>query len=94
MKVRKVTIEQRDILRSIEDSDGNGTRFNPVLDAGDTPLDEFGYHVLDANGEPTGENRNWFISNEEVNNCNHNELYHDWIHTLPEIEHNPIKREF
>ena len=53
MIVRQITIEQRDILRSIEDADGHGTRFNPVLDAGDTPLDEDGYHVLDESGEPT-----------------------------------------
>ena len=91
MIVRKVTIEQRDILRSITNADGHGSFFNPVLDAGDTPLDIDGYHVLDENGEPTGQNRNWFISNEEVANCNHNELYHSWIHDLPEIEHNPLK---
>ena len=93
MIVRQITIEQRDILRSIEDADGNGSRFNPVLDAGDTPLDEFGYHVLDENGEPTGLNRNWFISNEEVAHCKDNDLYNDWIHSLPEIEHNPVKIE-
>ena len=91
MIVRKITIEQRDILRSITDADGHGSFFNPVQDAGDTPLDAEGFHVLDESREPTGQNRNWFISNEEVAHCQHNDLYHNWIHTLPEIEHNPVK---
>ena len=89
MRVRKLTIKQRDSLVGVCYKDG--TTFNPVLDAGDTPLDDEGFHVLDKNGEPTGLNRNWFISNEEVNQCEHNELYHSWIHDLPEIEHNQVK---
>ena len=35
---------------------------------------------------------NWFISNEEVNGCTH-EGVNEWIHTLVEIEHNPIINE-
>ena len=38
--------------------------------------------TLDANG-------NWFISNEEVDNCNHQGV-NEWIHDLPEIDHNPV----
>jgi hypothetical protein len=41
--------------------------------------------TLDADG-------NWFISNEEVNNCTH-EGVTEWIHTLEEIDHNPIINE-
>jgi len=40
---------------------------------------------LDANG-------NWVISNEEVNGCTH-EGVTEWIHTLEEIDHNPIIHE-
>ena len=40
---------------------------------------------LDANG-------NWFISNEEVNGCTHEGVV-EWIHTLEEIDHNPIINE-
>ena len=38
--------------------------------------------TLDAAG-------NWFISNEEVDNCNHQGV-NEWIHELPEIDHNPV----
>ena len=89
MKVRKLTIAQKGAITGLFYKDR--ATFNPQLDAGDTPLDVDGYHVLDENGEPTGTNRKWFISNEEVNQCEHNELYHSWIHYLPEIEHNPVK---
>ena len=41
--------------------------------------------TLDANGV-------WFISNEEVDQCTH-EGVHEWIHTLPEINHNPVVSE-
>jgi hypothetical protein len=41
--------------------------------------------TLDANG-------NWFISNEEVNGCIH-ESVNEWIHTLEEIDYNPIIHE-
>jgi len=41
--------------------------------------------TLDANG-------NWFISNEEVNGCTHEGVV-EWIHTLEEIDHNPIINE-
>jgi hypothetical protein len=37
---------------------------------------------------------NWFISNEEVNNCTHENGAFEWIHDLPEIEHNPIVVDF
>jgi hypothetical protein len=40
---------------------------------------------LDADG-------NWFISNEEVNGCTHQGVT-EWIHDLPEIDHNPIVSE-
>ena len=89
MIVRKLTTAQKDSLIGVFYR--NGVLFNPVLDAGDTPLDAEGFPVLDENGVPTGLNRNWFISNEEVANCQHNDLYHSWIHTLPEIDHNPVK---
>jgi hypothetical protein len=42
--------------------------------------------TLDANG-------NWFISNEEVNNCIHENAAYEWIHDLPEIDHNPVVSE-
>ena len=90
MKVRKLTIAQKDVLIGLVYNPKNGAVFNPVLDAGDTLLDSDGFHELDENGELNGSNRNWFISNEEVNQCEHNELYHDWIHSLPEIECNPV----
>ncbi len=35
---------------------------------------------------------NWFISNEEVNGCTHEGVV-EWIHTLEEINHNPIINE-
>jgi hypothetical protein len=41
--------------------------------------------TLDANG-------NWFISNEEVNNCTHTGV-NEWIHELPEIDYNPVVSE-
>ena len=89
MKFYEVTLEQKVIL---DKEVMHGTqKFNCVLNAGDTPLDEEGFHVLDETGEPTGGNRKWFISEAQVNNCQHNDLYHNWIHTLPEIDHNPVK---
>jgi hypothetical protein len=42
--------------------------------------------TLDADG-------NWFISNEEVNNCTHINGAFEWIHNLPEINHTPIVSE-
>ena len=42
--------------------------------------------TLDADG-------NWFISNEEVNNCIHANGTFEWIHELPEIDHNPVVSE-
>ena len=42
--------------------------------------------TLDANGV-------WFISNEEVNNCTHSNGTFEWIHDLPEIDHNPVVSE-
>ena len=41
---------------------------------------------LDADG-------NWFISVEEVNGCTHENGAFEWIHTLEEIDHNPIINE-
>ena len=41
--------------------------------------------TLDAEG-------NWFISNEEVNNCTHQGVV-EWIHNLPEINYNPVVSE-
>jgi len=35
---------------------------------------------------------NWFISNEEVDNCTHQGVT-EWIHDLPEILHNPVVSE-
>jgi hypothetical protein len=42
--------------------------------------------TLDANG-------NWFISNEEVIGCTHENGAFEWIHELPEIDHNPVVTE-
>jgi hypothetical protein len=42
--------------------------------------------TLDANG-------NWFISNEEGDNCTHANGAFEWIHELPEIDHNPVVSE-
>jgi len=42
--------------------------------------------TLDING-------NWFISNEEINNCTHQNGSFEWIHNLPEIPHNPVVSE-
>ena len=41
--------------------------------------------TLDADGT-------WFISNEEVDQCTHQGV-HEWIHTLPEINYNPVVSE-
>jgi len=41
--------------------------------------------TLDAEG-------NWFISNEEVDNCTHQGVT-EWIHDLPQIPHNPVVSE-
>jgi hypothetical protein len=41
--------------------------------------------TLDADG-------NWFISNEEVDQCVHQGV-HEWIHELPEINYNPTVTE-
>jgi hypothetical protein len=37
-------------------------------------------------------NTNWFISNEEVNQCT-NESLNSWLQDLPEIDHNPVINE-
>ena len=88
MKLYELTIEQKEILKG---EFMHGTqKFHCVLDAGDTLLDEEGFHILDESGNPTGNNRKWFISEVQINNCQHNELYHSWIHDLPKIEHNPV----
>ena len=42
--------------------------------------------TLDADG-------NWFISNEEVNGCTHENGAFEWIHELLEIDYNPIINE-
>ena len=42
--------------------------------------------TLDANGV-------WFISNEEVNGCTHENGAFEWIHELPSIAYNPIVSE-
>jgi hypothetical protein len=68
MKVRKITIEQKDLL--IGQTFDGVQYFNPTLDA----------------------DNNWFISNEEVNGCTHEGVV-EWIHTLEEIDHNPIINE-
>ena len=36
---------------------------------------------------------NWFISVEEVNGCTHENGAFEWIHELPEIDHNPVVSE-
>ncbi len=36
---------------------------------------------------------NWFISQEEVNGCTHVNGTFEWIHELPEIDHNPVVSE-
>ena len=36
---------------------------------------------------------NWFISNEEVNGCTHENNAFEWVHELLEINHNPIINE-
>jgi hypothetical protein len=68
MKVRQLTIEQKDAL--IGQTYDGVQFFNPTLDA----------------------NGNWFISNEEVNNCTHTGV-NEWIHDLPEIYYNPVVSE-
>jgi len=35
---------------------------------------------------------NWFISNEEVDNCTHQGVT-EWIHELTEIDYNPVVSE-
>ena len=69
MKVRQLTVEQKDAL--IGQTYDGVQFFNPTLDA----------------------DNNWFISNEEVNNCTHINGVFEWIHELPEINHNPIVSE-
>ena len=68
MKVRQLTIEQKDLL--VGQTYDEVQFFNPTLDA----------------------NGNWFISNEEVDNCTHGGVT-EWIHDLPEIDYNPVVRE-
>ena len=68
MKVRQLTIEQKDLL--VGQTYDGVQFFNPTLDA----------------------NGNWFISNEEVNNCTHQGVT-EWIHELPEIDYNPVVSE-
>ena len=68
MKVRQLTIEQKDAL--VGQTYDGVQFFNPTLDA----------------------NGNWFISNEEVNNCTHTGV-NEWIHELPEIDYNPVVSE-
>ena len=41
---------------------------------------------IDADG-------NWFISNEEVNGCTHENGAFEWIHELVEVDYNPIINE-
>ena len=41
--------------------------------------------TLDADG-------NWFVSNEEVDQCTHEGMV-EWIHELPEIDYNPVVSE-
>jgi hypothetical protein len=36
---------------------------------------------------------NWFISQEEVNGCTHENGTFEWIHDLPLIPYNPIVME-
>ena len=68
MKVRQLTIEQKDLL--IGQTWDGVQYFNPTQDA----------------------DGNWFISNEEVNECTH-EGVNEWIHELQEIDYNPIINE-
>jgi hypothetical protein len=68
MKVRQLTIEQKDLL--VGQTYDGVQFFNPTIDA----------------------DGNWFISNEEVDNCTHQGVT-EWIHDLPEILHNPVVRE-
>ena len=42
--------------------------------------------TLDADG-------NWFISQEEVNGCTHENGAFEWIHELPLIAYNPVVTE-
>jgi hypothetical protein len=37
---------------------------------------------------------NWFISQEEVNGCTHENGAFEWIHELPLIAYNPVVVEF
>ena len=74
--------------------------FNMQLDAGDTPLDEDGFHVLSEDGEPVGPNRKYFVSTQEQKACDHlmNPGIHAWLcatgeNALDLIDHNPVKRE-
>ncbi len=69
MKVRQLTVEQKDQL--VGQTYDGVQFFNPTLDA----------------------DGNWFISNEEVDNCTHINGAFEWIHDLPEINHNPIVSE-
>ena len=48
--------------------------------------DAFFNPTLDTDG-------NWFISIEEVNGCTHENGTFEWIHELPEIDHNPVVSE-
>jgi hypothetical protein len=36
---------------------------------------------------------NWFISNEEVNGCTHENNAFEWVHEVVEIDYNPIINE-
>jgi hypothetical protein len=69
MKVRQLTVEQKDQLNG--QMWNNGAFFNPTQDA----------------------DGNWFISNEEVNGCTHENGAFEWIHELPEIDYNPVVSE-
>jgi hypothetical protein len=69
MKVRQLTVEQKDQLNGQKWN--NGAFFNPTQDA----------------------DGNWFISNEEVNGCTHENGAFEWIHELPEIDYNPVVSE-
>jgi hypothetical protein len=68
MKVRQLTIEQKDLL--VGQTYDGVQFFNPTLDA----------------------DGNWFISNEEVDNCTH-EGVNEWVHELTEIDYNPVVSE-
>jgi hypothetical protein len=68
MKVRQLTIEQKDALI--------GQTFDGV---------QFFNPTLDADG-------NWFISQECIDQCTHQGIT-EWVHDLPEIDHNPIVSE-